>query len=334
MPKKSTKTTKKSSSKTTKPKTISTKKETKKVADTQELSNTFVDEVGQKSAVANLEDEIVEKRERKEVKEVKKVEAEKVKSNKPFKVFIIALICLLVGAIASYCYFELLDDGNNKVVVKYKNKSAKVGYDKDSITLKYLVDDYDYVGNFQVNVYNFLYSADEINVKDMEQDYLKLLAIKKADTDRDGIVSSIEFNDAVDYLFGGEIEFNNDEIKTDDILCAKYSYENGEYKKEDKECKGTSELRLQRKVVDVKELKDKMEVTVVVAILDNEKDKVGKTLAYDENGGQSLGDELEGVSAKDFVIDTSADDLNKFIYTFKYSKDNKNYYLENIKLDN
>lgn len=329
-------TTKKSSSKTTKPKTVkkettkkeSVEKETKKVDKTQDLSNTFVNEVDQKSAIANLEDEIVEERELREEKIREK------SSKKSFKTLIIILVCLVVGAIASYCYFELLGDNNDKVIVKYKSKSTKVGYDKDSIALKYLVDDYDYVGNFQVNIYNFLYSADEINVKDMEQDYLKLLAIKKADSDLDGVVSSIEFNDAVEYLFGGELEFNNDEIKTDDILCAKYKYENGEYVSEDKKCEGTSELKLQRKIIDVKETKKQMEVTVVIAILDNENDKVGKSLAFDEDGGQSLGEELEGVTAKDFVIDTSTDELNKFIYTFKYNDENKNYYLESIKLDN
>lgn len=325
--KKSSKTTKPRTTKSTTTKKETVKKETKKVDKTQELSNTFISEVGQKSAIANLEDEIVEKRE--------KETTNKPKKGKAFKTFIIMLICLIVGAAASYCYFEVLNTNKDKnVVIKYKSRSAKFGYDIDSIAVKYLIDDYDYVGSFQVNLYNYLYSADEINVKDIEQDYLKLLAIKKADTDRDGVVSSIEFNEAVDYLFGGDIEFNNDSIKTDDILCAKYDYENGEYKQKDNECKGSSDLKLQRKILDVKEKRNKLEVTVAIAILDTNKDKVGKSLTFDEDGASVLGDELDGVKANDFVIDTSTDDLNKFVYTFKYSKDNKNYYLENIKLDN
>ena len=350
MANKSTKTTKKSSRTTsTKPRTTkseSVKKETKKIEKTgdltktlektkekveektQDLSNTFINDVDQKSAIASLEDQIVEEREYRDEVETKT-------EKKAFRTFLIIVLCLVIGAVASYCYFEVIcKDKDTKVVVKYKTKAAKFGYDKDSIGLKYLVDDYDYVGNFQVNIYNYLYSADEINVKDMEQDYLKLLAIKKADSDKDGVISSIEFNDAVEYLFGGEVQFNNDAIKTDDILCAKYSYENGEYKQEEKTCEGTSELRLQRKILDVKEAKNSMEVTVAIAILDNENDKVGKSLTFDENGGQTLGDELEGVTAKNFVIDTATEELTKFVYYFKYNDDNNNYYLESIKLDN
>lgn len=301
---------------------------TNKLDNTEDLSNTFVSDVGQRSAVFSLEDEIVEEREQK-----KKAKVEGKRS--PFKTFLLMVICLAVGIAACYCYLEVLTDkGNDQTAVKCKpNKKTKIGYDKDSVALDYLISDYDYIGAFQVNLYNYLYSADEINVKDLDQDYLKLLALKKADTDRDNEVSSIEFNDAVNYLFGGDIEFKNNEISTNDMLCSDYEYKEGNYVKKEKDCEGESNLRLQRKIVDVKEEKNKLEVTVVIAILDEEDNKVGKSLTLDESGGQSLSGILEDVEAKAFVIDTEVDNLNKYVYTFKYSSLNKNYYLENIKLD-
>ena len=328
------KSTKKSSSKKTtdQKKQTDIKRSDKKLDKTKDLSDTFVSDVGQKSAIANLEDEIVDKKEKRERKEKIKKE----KKTHPFRTFIVMVICLVVGAVASYCYFEVLTDNNNeKPVVKCKNnKKATFGYETDSIGVSYLVNDYDYIGAFQVNLYDYLYSADKIKVKDMDQDYLKLLAIKKADSDLDGKVSSIDFNNAVDYLFGGKVEFNNDEISTDEKLCSKYEYKNGEYIKKDKDCKGTSNLKIERKIIDVDEGKNKLKVKVVLAVVDTEKNKVGKSLTLDDDGSQSIGEVLEGVEADTFVIDSEEDNLNKYTYTFKFSKANKNYYLESIELDN
>ena len=328
------KSTKKSSSKKTtdQKKKTDIKRNDKKLDKTKDLSDTFVSDVGQKSAIANLEDEIVDKKEKRERKEKIKKE----KKAHPFRTFIVMVICLVVGAVASYCYFEVLTDNNNeKPVVKCKNnKKATFGYETDSIGVSYIVNDYDYIGAFQVNLYYYLYSADKIKVKDMDQDYLKLLAIKKADSDLDGKVSSIDFNNAVDYLFGGKVEFNNDEISTDEKLCSKYEYKNGEYIKKDKDCKGTSNLKIERKIIDVDEGKNKLKVKVVLAVVDTEKNKVGKSLTLDDDGSQSIGEVLEGVEADTFVIDSEEDNLNKYTYTFKFSKANKNYYLESIELDN
>ena len=163
----------------------------------EDMSNTFVLEVGQKSAIFDdmaddgddgledvkneeVDDDFFDKPKRKK-KNKNKNQKKKVKKNNGFITTILMILCIGIGVGLSYCYYEVYGNKSSKdkknVVVLENNEEELL---PDGVFSTSLVESYDAYNSNSSDIYNSLYSKDEIKVKDISLDYVKDVVIRRA----------------------------------------------------------------------------------------------------------------------------------------------------------
>lgn len=330
----------------------------------EDMSNTFVSEVGQRSAIFKKEDEIESLEEEKEntfpevkidpptempsvleekkeetpnkIEEIeedeefleakKKKKSKKYKKRNPFVMFLIMVICLALGAGASYYYFEIYTEKD----VKEEKTETKVEENKveeikpTSRFINQLIEKYD-ASSYSIDTYSQLYSKDKVLVNSLDATYVQQLGVSN-------IRHTVSFTkedlqESLDQLFGKDTY----KAQTEDInfnKCHKYKYSDDYYTLETgNACGGTSVYTMQRKTVKaVKDIeKNKLYIDVAVAI--NDGNKVYK--GYDGTNGT---EELTDVVYASFDIEKDYTKLNQYKYTFNYDKENNDYSLESVEL--
>ncbi len=310
----------------------------------EDMSQTFIAEVGQKSAIVDEDDieEIKPKKEEKEEQEKNKKTKDTIDiSNKPEKkstnkvvLVILIILSLIIGAGGGYYFFNLKNAKETQTTPKAetKEKVKQEEFNPDGLFIKSLINRYDFSVISEVEIYNYLYSEDKISAKEIDKDYLRLVSASNIKNNLiTGSFKSDELKDSITMLFGDKISL---EDKNFEIGCTTYKYSNinKEYTREEKDgCGGATSLEMQRKIVKATLKTNKtLEVNVAVAIIDNDDDKVYKE--YNEDEESHGEDELDNVDATSFDIDIDYKDLNQYKYTFNYDSENNNYYLVSIEL--
>lgn len=338
-----------------------------------DMSKTFIAEVGQKSAIAD-DEEVLEKNtiesnfsdisieppkeeintneigtniEEKETKpryeeESSMFDETKKKKSNPLLTVLLMILALGIGAGGSYYYFEVL---NKEVVSTKVEEKEEVGKDTaeelkpDGLFVKNLIEDYDFYLISNVDVFNKLYANDKTEVSDIDEYYLRNLAATKArkilgNSD----FSGESFTNAARTLFGSEVTLENKtftDSKIEQQACYVYEYNKQDdyyYLKRPSECGGASTISMERKIVKAIKKEDSLEIAVAVALVDTATDKVYKKIDATITDSSQLTDEVEDATTQTFDIDKDYSKLNQYQYTFKYDKDNSNYYLESIEL--
>lgn len=332
-----------------------------------DMSKTFIAEVGQKSAIAD-DEEVLEKNtiesnfpdisieppkeeintneigtniEEKETKpryeeESSMYDETKKKKSNPLLTVLLMILTLAIGAGGSYYYFEVL----NKEVVSTKveekeevEKDTAEELKPDSLFVKNLVTDYDYYTVFSTDLYNVLYSQEKLEVNSLDESYKRALVAIKASRFLGNVgFSGEDFQLAVKELFGPNMTLENKDF---DVGCAasyEYDQENDYYSfKESGGCGGTSFSSLERKIVKAVKKENTLEINVAVAIKNTEEDKVYKNYVTNPDGTDAS-QVIEDVTATTFDIDKDYSKLNQYKYTFNYDVENNNYYLASIEL--
>lgn len=328
-----------------------------------DMSMTFISDVGQKSAIANdTLDDISPFADIKTDDDNKYIESEKEKNNgvgenngvgstneidddkedsfyelnnkkgpNKFVIIILMILCLLLGSVTTYFVMNQYTKTTSskkttstKVVKKEDNEEIS----PDSIYIKSLISDYDYITSTNaLEIYDKLYSSDKTNIKDIDEDYLKALAFRKIESiTSKKEISEEEFNDSLKLLFGDQVSYENKDFSIDKgCYSAEYNKDDMTYTIKEGECGSSYTKSIQRKIVKASKTNDKLEVSVAVAILDTDTNKV-----YTNYKDNTLTDEVEGVTEKDFSIDKNYTKLNQYKYTFKYDRENMYYYLTSI----
>lgn len=330
--------------------------------DKEEMSNTFVAEVGQKSAIVGDDDvETLDTGEEKDelfpevridppsgneeisnndekndeentskmadefIEEKKKDKKPKNKKSHPFLVFLLMLICLGLGAGASYYYFEVFttnDNKNDEKVVKEEPKETEEQLQPTSRFITNLINKYS-IDN--LDSYTELYSKDKTVVTDLDTDYAQELAALNIRDER-GFSKDV-LQSSLDELFG------KDKIKSDDknIVvndCYKFNYKEDNYTLTTSiGCKQTSEYDVKTKIVKAIRNLETKSITIDVAVAVTDGNKVYKS--YDVEAKVAK-EEIVDLTADTLNMDTNYTKFNQYKYTFKYDNDNNDYYLESI----
>ena len=304
----------------------------------EDMSNTFVLEVGQKSAIfddnmidevnENIKDEEIDddffdkpNRKKKNKKNKNKVQKKKVKKNNGFITTILMILCVGIGILLSYCYYEVYGSNFSK-----DKKSVSVSKNNEEELLPNgvfstsLIERYNVYNLGSTNIYQALYSKDKIKAEDISLDYIKAVAVKRAlylsNDYSDVSFSKDDFDRSLKELFGDKVSISDDDISgfKYNSKSKKYIYEDGD--RED------DNYRIDKKIV--KSIKKKNSIEINVAVLFTSSDKVYKT--PDDNGV------IDGVRLSDFDIDKDYTELNQYKYTFNYDKSTDNYILDSIEL--
>ena len=137
----------------------------------EDMSNTFVLEVGQKSAIfddnmidevnENIKDEEIDddffdkpNRKKKNKKNKNKVQKKKVKKNNGFITTILMILCVGIGILLSYCYYEVYGNNSSKdkknAVVLEDNEEELL---PDGVFSTSLVESYDAYNSNSSDIY-------------------------------------------------------------------------------------------------------------------------------------------------------------------------------------
>lgn len=319
-----------------------------------DMSDTFISEVGQKSAVAgentiSLEDvkDELNKNESPEVdfkKEEPLVQPDKInqdnnknkpKKRNPIGIIFLMILCLLVGAGGTYYYFEIMNkEENNTIKSSAKEENKEEELNPDGLFVHTLIENYDFYLISNIEIFDHLYVNDKTEVKDIEEYYLRNLAGIKAQKSLDNTgFSSEEFQNAVTLLFGQNVVLENKDLsdnKEDSGRCYSYKYnEESKYYEvqQPSGCGGTTTLSLERKIVKATKKKEQLEINVAIAIEDSETKKIYNLY----KDGTGVSDEVVGITLDSFDIDKDYEKLNQYQYKFEYDQENNNYYLVSIK---
>ena len=306
----------------------------------EDMSQTFIAEVGQKSAIADdkFDDIEITKKEEKnsseKIEDNRKIdyyEEGKKTSSPAVLIVIVAIISLIVGVSGGYYLFKVMDKEETTTEKTKTNakteKETKEELNPEGLYVEELVSRYDQKdSSSDVNIYELLYKEEKTTIKDIDEDYLKVLAANKASGVK-GRFTDEEFKNATKLLYGDEIEFDDDKISYNKG-CISLKYSDNVYSYVEGECGGASTMSLKRKIVKTKLDDDILTVNVAVAVIDSNEDKVYKNYSEDEKELE----EVDNVVATTFDIDKDYTDLNQYKYTFNYDKDNNNYYLVSIEL--
>ena len=337
-----------------------------------DMSKTFIAEGGQKSAIADKDEVLeentnesnfpdisieppkeeintneigtnVEEKETKSGYEKAPLTYDKTKNKKsnPLVTILLMILSLAIGIGGSYYYFEIFnkDENSEKIITKKNNTKEEKTIDSeeispDSVYIEDLISNYDFKIVSDIEIYDALYRSEKTEIKDLNEIYLRALAAIKANRNLGGVAfSSSDFQNAVTLLFGKQVNLEDKSIY-DGKTCINVKYDNSSdiYLLGETACGGISVTELERKIVKVvKKDDDELKVNVAVAIINTEENKVYKNSVTNPDGtdGSEL---IENVTATTFDIDKDYSKLNQYQYTFKYDKDNSNYYLESIEL--
>lgn len=297
----------------------------KKIDD--DMSNTFVFEVGQKSAI--FDDDFTDDINKKDddfFDNSKKKKKTKQKSNKKknngFIMTLLMILCICIGIGLSYCYYEVY--GSNFSKEKKCTTLENEGEEKlqpNGVFSESLIERYDAYNLNDSDIYKALYSKDLLKSKDISLDYVKEVVIKRAlylNSDYSEIAfSKDDFDRALKELFGDNIS-----VSSDDIEGFKYNSKSKKYIYEKANAKANDDYRQIRKIVKSTKNKDSIEINVAVAIITG--NKVLKSLDSDSV--------IDGVNSSNFDIDKEYTKLNQYKYIFSYDKENDNYILDSIVL--
>ena len=297
----------------------------KKIDD--DMSNTFVFEVGQKSAI--FDDDFTDDINKKDddfFDNSKKKKKTKQKSNKKknngFIMTLLMILCICIGIGLSYCYYEVY--GSNFSKEKKCTTLENEGEEKlqpNGVFSESLIERYDAYNLNDSDIYKALYSKDLLKSKDISLDYVKEVVIKRAlylNSDYSKIAfSKDDFDRALKELFGDNISVSSDYIEG-----FKYNSKSKKYIYEKANAKANDDYRQIRKIVKSTKNKDSIEINVAVAIITG--NKVLKSLDSDSV--------IDGVNSSNFDIDKEYTKLNQYKYIFSYDKENDNYILDSIVL--
>ena len=297
----------------------------KKIDD--DMSNTFVFEVGQKSAI--FDDDFTDDINKKDddfFDNSKKKKKTKQKSNKKknngFIMTLLMILCICIGIGLSYCYYEVY--GSNFSKEKKCTTLENKGEEKlqpNGVFSESLIERYDAYNLNDSDIYKALYSKDLLKSKDISLDYVKEVVVKRAlylNSDYSEIAfSKDDFDRALKELFGDNIS-----VSSDDIEGFKYNSKSQKYIYEKANAKANDDYRQIRKIVKSTKNKDSIEINVAVAIITG--NKVLKSLDSDSV--------IDGVNSSNFDIDKEYTKLNQYKYIFSYDKENDNYILDSIVL--
>lgn len=336
----------------------------------EEMSNTFVAEVGQKSAIANHNDEVETLDTNEEQEELfpevkidppsgdEKIEAgenkkeedntsemadefveNKMKDNKPkdkkghpFLVFLLMLISIGLGAGASYYYFEVYNAKEEPKQVEDKKEEVKDTVEQLQPTSRFVKN---LINNYNIKYNNnLLENYTELYVKDKTTvaDLSKDYTQKLAALNiyRKKSFSDEEFQDSLDQLFGKDIVKNE---KKDIVIdpCYKFKYKDEIYLLElGDQCGGATSYSVETKIVKAEKNLETKDLTINVAVALTDGNKVYKS--YD-NEAKTGKEEIVDLTAEGLNMDTDYTKFNQYKYTFKYDNDNNDYYLESIELE-
>lgn len=318
-------------------------KRKKTLEETQDMSMTFIAEVGQKSAVAedNLSDisgTVDVKVDPPTKEELDEFEANFNNQNNCNKkgiliTVILMLLCLVVGFGSSKLFFyekNVKKEENNKKVVETEKVSDDEIIPTDSLFVKDLISRYNYP-YLDSYAYEVLYSKDKTTIEEMEEDYLQMLTAMKANKNPILIhFTSEEFQDALTILFGKQVVLDNKDISFDKCNKITFDEKSNTYRSELSDgCEVSSSFMLKTEIIKVQKKEDTLEVDVAIAIVDENADKVYKKYDLENKKGE---EELEDKKASDLDISSDYSDLDQYRYLFEYDKNNNNYYLKQIEL--
>ena len=297
-----------------------------------DMSNTFVLEVGQKSAVFDvnaddlvkdvkneeMDDEFFDKPKR---KKKNKKQKNKVKKNNGFVTTILMILCIGIGIGLSYCYYEVYgsDSKDKENIDVSKNNEEELL--PDGVFSTSLVERYDAYNLNSSDIYNSLYSKNKIKAENISLDYIKAVVVKRT-LYLNGNYSEVEFTKddfdrSLKELFGDKVS-----ISDDDILGFKYDNKSKEYTYDEEKEKEEDNYKQTKKIV--KSIKKKDSIEINVAVLFTSSNKVYKAPNEDSV--------IDGVKSSDFDIDKDYKKLNQYKYTFNYDKSSDNYILDSIEL--
>lgn len=309
-----------------------------------DMSNTFVADVNQKSAVAQNNEMSVEPVAGAASEQIPGYEptnsvydVPKKKKTNPILIIFLMLLACGIGVGGSYYYFEIYNKDTkkeinavDKVETKDKTTVKEEELNPDGIYAKYLIDRYAFSDISNITVYNALYGKEKTLVTELDDNYVRIVSAANVKKLGNGIFTSEAFHNSVVNLFGNQLNLAD---KNFSIGCDTYEYSQGTGYYEYKEggCGGTSTVIMNQKIVKAIKTKDNIEVNVAVAILDGANQKVYKNYKMGDTSNSDL-QEVEGVTPDTFDIDRDYDKLNQYKYTFNYDNENNNYYLYSIEL--
>ena len=320
--------------------------------DNNDMSDTFIKEVGQKSAFSSGNTEVVPvediqqavgssdqsnqiSMDKEEIKEEKvvgnnnKTEEEKPKKKRSFG-GLLFILGLILGAGASYfvlTYILPKEEPAKKVVTK-KEVTSK-SFNAEGQFIKNIINKYDSFKNDDV-AYKALYSNDKTDIDNLDKDYIKYIAARNVslNTTLSGFTSEDLHNSVIE-LFGSEVTIDDGNIllpfsNNKEVL---YQYDNSMYTTKNVVIGNKENVTFYRKIVKAFQEKNKLEVNVAVGIFDNNADKVYKSIDKD---GKFI-DEASGITVSSFEDDDYTN-LNQYKYTFDYDSSTDNYILKSIEL--
>lgn len=300
------------------------KKEKKKSLE-REMSDTFVLDVKQKSAIALENDSYKSK---KKVKKSNKSERDIFDDNKknkgPLFIILLIIVCLLLGAFSSYYYFLVYNKDSRCTSSSVRVKEKLV---MDDVFINELIDRYDIDDG--ISTYKGLYLKNKLNVSDMNKDYLNYLVIKNALKDlvfnRD--ISKIDFNKSASNLFNNEVSLKNTDVfypfDEKNLKVFEYDSDSEVYKQVDIE-KNNDYVNLKKKIVNVEKGNDSLDIEVVIYFDDGEK----IYNEYDVDNDKLV--EVKDIDYDSFNVKKDDKVFSRYKYLFNYSNETNSYYLVSI----
>lgn len=345
------------------------------IENTNDMSDTFISEVGQKDAISTGDTEMVPVEEiQNELgegdsafpkvdiappgEEEKKIDldappSEEIMNQKPVKepkekkggkgfAFIMLLLGIALGGAAGYFGYSYLNDTDTPKVVKKEKKEVKEEkLNVEGNFVKDLVSKYDLdnttIEEINLAEYTTLFKDEEVLASAIDKDYVKY--VSGIDAYRglynNQSFTSEELKESVKKLFGDKVQVEDEDIiypySDPKLVVMTYNKNDNNYshtKSSENKSLPTSTIGFKRKIVDAVKKDNNVTITVAIAILDTESDKVYQV--SDAEG--KLDKEVEGLTAS--TIDMSKDykKFNNYKYSYIYDSATDNYLLDSIKL--
>lgn len=327
-----------------------------------DMSNTFVTEVGQKSAI--FKDDSVETLDEEESNSIfpevmidppnessnqnnndiannsniistnkELTKRKKQKKNHPFLPFLLMIICTSIGACGCYYYINYYSK-DDKPIAKEENikeeQTAKIEQlQPTSSFIVQLINRY-YGDINQLDTYIELYSNKKTTNNDLSIDYKKRIAITNLNS-----ISSIQseqLQTSINMLFGTNDILNEKEnIKLSKCYIYEYNSNDDIYELNvQSNCRESISYYLKTKIVKATKNLETNDINIYVAVALTDGNKVYK--AYDEVSNEAK-DEITNLTADSLDMDKDYVSFNQYNFLFKYDKENYNYYLDSIELN-
>lgn len=246
------------------------------------------------------------------------------------------IIGILIGGGSLYYYDHIYKKSDNK---KESNNVINKDDNKKQDNVKELNIDSYLVKKLMTGIHfkdgsiseKTLYIENKTNAKDLDSSYLENLLLKEGYRVTSNFNDKISIKDlelARENLFGKNYEII---IPTDKEVgsCPVFNYDvaNKIYNKSNEQCSLTNDIKIDYVTVSAT-MKEEDNVTVYERVAFIKNDGVYKKI----DGSNNLSEKLDDVNPDDFNINENNDKLNRYKYTFKYSKDTKNYVFESVEL--